>query len=216
MIPNLIVPVLNRYDLLQRMLFSIDYPVRDLMIIDNGSGPPYGLETNDWVKRAFYLPMPTNLGVAGSWNLGIKSFPHNNRWYFSSADTYYEPGALEAMTRALPSQITLTSAPPHWQTFVIGEEVVEKIGLFDEAYHPIYFEDNDYARRASEANIPIEFIEAPIGHDNSSTIHSDANYKRENDRTFSINRDLYRQKQNRNDYSVHGWTLTRRRQNSWD
>lgn len=216
MIPNLIVPVLNRYDLLQRMLDSIDYPIKDLLIIDNGDGPSHSLETNRWISRAYYLPIPTNLGVASSWNLGIKSLPHYNRWFFSSADTYYEPGALEAISQALPGDITLTSAPPHWQTFVIGEEVVERIGLFDEAFHPIYFEDNDYARRASEANIPIKFIQAPIGHDNSATIHSSQAYRRENDRTFVKNRDLYRRKQSRNDYSVHGWTLTRRRQNSWD
>jgi len=37
MIPNLIIPVLNRYDLLDRMLASIDYPVAHLLIIDNGA-----------------------------------------------------------------------------------------------------------------------------------------------------------------------------------
>jgi len=36
MIPNLIVPVLNRYDLLERFLQSLDYPIRDVLIIDNG------------------------------------------------------------------------------------------------------------------------------------------------------------------------------------
>jgi len=36
MIPVMVVPVLNRYDLLQRMLDSIDFPVADLLIIDNG------------------------------------------------------------------------------------------------------------------------------------------------------------------------------------
>ncbi len=37
MIPNLIVPVLNRYDLLQRFLDSLDYPIGHLLIIDNGA-----------------------------------------------------------------------------------------------------------------------------------------------------------------------------------
>jgi hypothetical protein len=37
MIPNLIIPVLNRYDLLERMLQSIDYPIAHLLIIDNGA-----------------------------------------------------------------------------------------------------------------------------------------------------------------------------------
>jgi hypothetical protein len=36
MLPNLIVPVLNRYDLLRRMFQSINYPIRDLLIVDNG------------------------------------------------------------------------------------------------------------------------------------------------------------------------------------
>lgn len=37
MLENLIVPVLNRYDLLERMIASIDYPIKHLLIIDNGA-----------------------------------------------------------------------------------------------------------------------------------------------------------------------------------
>jgi len=33
-----------------------------------------------------WLHMPSNLGVADSWNLGIKSFPHDDRWFFASND----------------------------------------------------------------------------------------------------------------------------------
>ena len=36
MVPVIIVPVLNRYDLLDRCLQSIDYPVETLIFIDNG------------------------------------------------------------------------------------------------------------------------------------------------------------------------------------
>jgi GT2 family glycosyltransferase len=199
------------------MLDSIDYPVRQLLIIDNGQKLGGNLtHENRYVRSVNVLSLPSNLGVAGSWNLGIKCLPHNNRWYFSSVDVTYGKGALETMSQALPTDITLNAHPPHWQTFVIGEAVVQKIGLFDEAYHPIYFEDNDYARRASEANVPIRFYEAPVSHENSSTINSDSQLRRENDRTFSENRKLFRDKQNRNDYSVHGWNLSRRRQLSWD
>ncbi len=42
MIENLIVPVLNRYDLLDRMVGSIDYPVEHLLIIDNGASACVG------------------------------------------------------------------------------------------------------------------------------------------------------------------------------
>jgi len=35
MLQNLIVPVLNRYDLLQRMFESLDYDIHHLLVIDN-------------------------------------------------------------------------------------------------------------------------------------------------------------------------------------
>lgn len=216
MISNLIVPVLNRYDLLQRMLSSIDYPIRHLFIIDNGDGPNEQLQIPDWVKEVTYAPMPSNLGVPGSWNLGIKSFPHNNRWFFSSADMVYEPGALELLGQAMPTDLTLVAQRPYWQTFVVGEAVVDKVGLFDEAFYPIYFEDNDYERRVRFAGLNVVYLEAPVGHDNSSTINSDEHFKRENGRTFQQNRNLMKLKERANDYSVHGWTLAGRRLNSWD
>ena len=50
MIENLIVPVLNRYDLLQRMLDSVDVKVEHLLVIDNGASvmaEPLELKPND-------------------------------------------------------------------------------------------------------------------------------------------------------------------------
>ena len=216
MIPNLIVPVLNRYDLLQRMLSTIDYPIRHLFIIDNGDGPSEVLQIPDWVREITYSPMPSNLGVAASWNLGIKSLPHSNRWFFSSSDMYYEKGALEKLSSALTTELTLSDIPPYFQTFVIGEEVIEKVGLFDEIFYPAYFEDNDFLRRLDEAGVPVNKISIPIGHDNSSTIRSDPKLQKLNDKTFSTNHDIYRHKQSRNDFSIYGWKLSARRLNSWD
>ena len=78
MLPNLIVPVLNRYDLLRRMLGSIDYPIRDLLIIDNGGKFEDMFDKDELpVKNLRVLMLPSNLGVAASWNLGIKLFPHD-------------------------------------------------------------------------------------------------------------------------------------------
>jgi len=35
-IPVMIVPILNRYDLLEEMLSLINYPIDNILIIDNG------------------------------------------------------------------------------------------------------------------------------------------------------------------------------------
>ncbi len=77
MVPVVIVPVLNRYDLLERCLQSIDYPVETLIIIDNGGQStlheyPWVIDRR-YVKNYHVWSMPTNLGVAPSWNIGIKA-----------------------------------------------------------------------------------------------------------------------------------------------
>jgi GT2 family glycosyltransferase len=207
---KLIVPVLNRYDLLQRMVSSIDYPIEHLLIIDNGKGMDC-LDTPKLVKEVTVLSMPSNQGVAGSWNLGIKSFPFEPVWFFSSADTTYLPGALEKLAQAEPGAITLTGSFPHWQTFAIGEEAVRKIGLFDENLYPIYFEDNDYTKRAEQHDIPIVYLDIAVNHDNSSTINSDPKLAQANGRTFSNNQQYF-------DTKLEGtwdWSLDRRRNNYW-
>jgi GT2 family glycosyltransferase len=205
---KLIVPVLNRYDLLQRMVESIDYPL-DLLIIDNGDALE-NLEYPNFVNLRV-LSMPTNQGVAGSWNLGIKLLPFEPVWFFGSADTVYHPGSLKKLAESKPDRITLNNQFPYWQTFAIGEEVIRRIGLFDENLFPIYFEDNDFMRRAEQAGIAMDYIVCPVDHDNSSTINSDSDYQRENSRTFIDNQNYYNAKtEGRWD-----WSLDRRRNNYW-
>ena len=212
MIPNLIVPVLNRYDLLQRMLDSVDVPVDHLLVIDNGAGA--NLTFSDNFKKATVLAMPANQGVAGSWNLGIKSFPYAQRWFIVSNDVVFEPGALEMLSQARRDEITLTGDAPHWQAFALGDEAVKDIGLFDESLFPAYFEDNDYMRRADFVGVNIRRLDLKIRHDNSSTIK--AGYMEKNAQTYFRNEKHYQSKIESNDYTAGGWSLEIRRANGWE
>jgi GT2 family glycosyltransferase len=212
MLENLIVPVLNRYDLLQRMLDSVDVSVDHLLIIDNGIGSD--LFFSDRFENVTVLDMPANLGVAGSWNLGIKSFPYAHRWFIVSNDVVFEPGALEQLSQARRNEITLTSDAPHWQAFVLGDEAVSDIGLFDESLFPAYFEDNDYARRAKFVGVNIRLLNIRVRHDNSSTIK--AGYMDKNAQTFTKNESYYRSKIDSNDYTAGSWSLEIRRANGWE
>jgi GT2 family glycosyltransferase len=212
MIENLIVPVLNRYDLLQRMLDSVDVPVEHLLVIDNGQGSD--LKFNQNFKKVTVLEMPANLGVSGSWNLGIKSFPYAHRWFIASNDVVFEPGALEQLSQARRDEITLTGDAPHWQAFALGDEAVNDIGLFDESLFPAYFEDNDYMRRAEFVGVNIRMIDIKLRHDNSSTIK--AGYQEKNAITYSRNERHYQSKIASNDYSAGAWSLEIRRENGWE
>jgi GT2 family glycosyltransferase len=214
MLENLIVPVLNRYDLLQRMLDSVDMPVDHLLIIDNGLGTDT-LEISDKFAKVTHLRMPANLGVAGSWNLGIKSFPYAHRWFMVSNDVVFQPGALEKLAQARRDEITLTADAPNWQAFALGDEAVTDIGLFDECgFYPAYFEDNDYMRRAEFAGVNIRKLDIDLHHDNSSTIK--AGYQEKNNKTFIANQGLYKAKIDANDYSSGTYSLEIRRANGWE
>jgi len=219
MLENLIVPVLNRYDLLERMVASIDFPVAHLLVIDNGASTvmhDVEIDIPDVVEHTTYLPMPANLGVAGSWNLGVKSFPYAERWFFASNDVVFRPGALEKLCGAGRGDVTLAGMFPHWQAFALGREAVGRVGLFDEGFFPAYFEDTDYERRCVQAGVPIVKLDVPVDHENSSTIKSDATFAQENSRTFVSNRELFDDKVARGDYSAGFWDVTRRRENGWE
>jgi len=219
MLPNLTVPVLNRYDLLQRMLSSIDYPVKHLLIIDNGASmvmEDMEVDVPDCVEFTTYLPMPANLGVAASWNLGIKSFPYDDRWFFASNDVVFKPGALERLCEARTDEITLSKMFPHWHAFSVGYEAVRRLGLFDEAFFPAYFEDNDYNTRANRFGVPIRKLDIPADHDNSSTLKSDSVFQALNGDTFARNQAYYQAKIKHQNFGPGGWDVERRRLNGWE
>jgi GT2 family glycosyltransferase len=193
------------------MLDSVDVPVEHLLVIDNGEGTDT-LEFSDKFAKVTHLRMPANLGVGGSWNLGIKSFPYAHRWFIASNDVVFLPGALERLSKAKRDELTLTADAPHFQCFALGDELVSDIGLFDECgFYPAYFEDNDYMRRVLFAGLNIRKIIMPITHDNSSTIK--AGYQDKNAKTFIANQAYYQSKLDNNDYTAGTWSLDIRREN---
>ena len=200
MIPNLIVPTLTRYDLLQRMLSSIDFPVGHVLIIDNGNMIDQ-LKLPAEIKELTALTMPANLGVAGSWNLGIKCFPFDSRWLIVSDDVVFPAGALERYNGLADSEkMQFFDVSPKWACFSVGQTVVEKAGLACELFHPAYFEDNDWERRIDHAGVVKEVLPIQVQHDNSSTLKSGFEHK--NSATFLANSVTFEKRAGSNDLPV--------------
>ena len=212
---KLIVPVLNRFDLLKRMLESIDVNAT-VFVINNSGAIQDDFEYDNPSIYVHWIELPSNLGVASSWNLGIKMLPFESRWYITSADCVFAPGDLELLQTAKRDALTLCDKFPHYQTFAIGDEVVNKVGLFDEGLHPIYFEDNDYERRIAYAGLRVDRLPLQLGHDNSSTINSDARLSLRNEVTFRNNQKYFQDKVNSGRFDEGRWQLQIRRVNSWD
>lgn len=196
------------------MLDSLDYPIRHLLVIDNNPDSRGQAAKPDCVEQMTWLHMPSNLGVADSWNLGVKSFPHDDRWFFASNDMWYRPGDLERLSEATTDALTLSQYYPYFHTFAVGESVIDRVGLFDARFYPAFFEDTDFKRRVELAGLPILALDVAPGHDNSSTLHSDPRFQARNADTFNRNQILYSRKVVEEDTSF-SWSLESRRLGEW-
>lgn len=196
------------------MLDTIDVKIQHLVLIDNGDNLDK-IRFPKLVKHVHYIPLPANLGVAGSWNLGIKVTPHHDRWFIASNDIMLAPGDLAMLADAKTNELTLTESFPGFQIFAVGEDVIREVGLFDENFHPAYFEDDDFKRRVKAKGFNIVTMPLGVKHDNSSTLRANSKFQKQNSRTFEDNELHFRRKVAGNDFTPGHWSLHRRRRNEW-
>jgi GT2 family glycosyltransferase len=215
-----VIPVLgfltySRFDLADRLLASIDYPVEHLVIVDNSGKREYQPVKPALVENLWLVQLPHGLGYSGGLNLIVKTTPFAPYWLLVNDDTVFQPGSLKKISERVDTDaINFLSIMPKWSGFVLGEGAVLKAGLFDERFHPIYFEDNDYERRLMAAGVKANFINAELGHDNSSTLNS--GFHSQNDKTYHANQRLYQSKVDANDLTAGEWDLGIRRVNAWE
>jgi glycosyltransferase involved in cell wall biosynthesis len=164
------VPVLSRYDLLERLLASAEAgtskPDRYL-IVDNGGKFDAGSAA---VTRAIargatvsVLSPGKNLGVAASWN-AILTAAHPATAIVSNDDITLGPETL-ARLAASDADFTIAEGPPHangWCLFAQTARCTERVGLYDTLFYPAYYEDTDYHRRLTLAGI--EPLRLPTDH----------------------------------------------------
>ena len=216
-----IIPVLNRYDLLERCIESLE-DVETLIVIDNGDGlPDYFLDTIQMrmiAKRRYLWKMPANLGVATSWNLGIKATPHATGWLLLNSDAHFDAMAFHTMANDTERADVVQAGVPPWCCTWISANAVRRVGLFCERFHPAYMEDVDWERRAKMLGVTFATSDAVVHHDNSSTIASDPVKAQRNRETHAANHALYEYRWSRSGGNVPAdmeWSLATRLQQSW-
>jgi GT2 family glycosyltransferase len=213
-VPVLIVPTLCRPELLTRLLSTLDVRVGHLVVIDNGRYWPRNARLPALSCRAAdkltVIELPSNLGVAGSWNLGIKSTPFAPWWAVCNDDVAWPPGSLAKL--ASVSGPGVLAAVRGFAAFTVGEDVVRKVGLFDERIHPAYYEDDDYCRRAAAAGVELTKVDVPLHHDGSASLGVSGGRA---EGTSKANREFYAAKESANDLTA-GWDIDRRRALAWD
>lgn len=209
-VPLLIVPILNRPDLLKRLLNSIDHPVQTLAIIDNSRGSANEAAVRTCLDQleqaghpqicAIEIARPFgNLGVAASWNLALRAFPACPASLIVNNDITFAPGLLAEATHQInttrPEFLPLMPPPQEFSAFLITALCWNRIGLFDPAFHPAYCEDLDYRDRL-RADPGVRWLQAPAlqqamaacNREHSTTIGSDPALAERNRASFALNR----------------------------
>jgi GT2 family glycosyltransferase len=214
-IPVLGFCTLKRFDLADRLLASIDYPVEHLVIIDNSGLQTWNPAKPDNVANLWLIRVPFGLGLVGAWNLIVKSTPYAPYWVLVNDDAWFDPGALKTIANEVDTQaLNFLDIVPSWSAVVFGEGMVEKVGLYDERFYPLYFDDNDLERRVDHAGVPKKTIQAKVHHENSSTLKS--GFEQANTRSYKNNHYIYNWKETNQDFTQGEWSLAIRRANRWD
>jgi hypothetical protein len=165
-IPMIGVPIINRGDLLRRMVASIDYPVGLLVILVNEHPVKVQEDVEQAVRdlmfdsvagkypfigevRIMRNAASRNLGVAASWNLLGRFSVGLPYCIFVGNDIQFAPGDLKKMRRATMERLDHVMLFGNWghSFFAITELAWKLVGDFDENIYPAYLEDCDHSRR---------------------------------------------------------------------
>lgn len=152
---NIIIPTINRKDLLLESLATIDTQTMyfdNILVIDNGNQNIIQDVSDLYMfkeqKLIIYNPNQ-NLGVAGSWNFGINFYKNSDYLLILNDDIVISHDQLKRIQdNLLTKKFWLATGNFLWSMFTLSKECWEyflnKDGyVFDANFYPAYFEDND-------------------------------------------------------------------------
>ena len=151
----------------KRLYESIDFPVDNFVIFNNNGKGEIDSEldklqnlNHPFVSKLKVVHMPSNIGVASSWNLIIKSYLMSPYWIIVNDDVAFTPGLLQEMHDvALDMEVGMIHGyggdfnQGSYDLFLIKDWVIQEYGLFDENLYPAYCEDADYIMRLHNKDI---------------------------------------------------------------
>lgn len=207
-IPFIGIPVLNRGDLLRRSLMSFDYPVRRIVVVNNGNDPSVAEALDELLalpqfQESLMIYRPGyNMGVAASWNWLCRHSAVDCPYrMLVGNDMLFEPGALQKFhefTEPRAQEYAMVRCFQGYGILALTERGIRNVGPFDESFYPAYFEDNDHHYRLrllgekdTDVSIPLFHGEQGKG---SCTINSDPELARRNSITFGNNYAYYGRK----------------------
>lgn len=151
---QIVMPIYKELPHIERNLESLN-DWEHLLIVDNS--------VDKWCKKfegrgCKIEYRPENIGVARSWNIGLKEGKEYT--FVVSSSVYFPNGFIEVadklrklIAEGVPNVEYGVFTNLGWHCNAITQKTVEICGYFDENFYPAYEEDVDYARRLYVANL---------------------------------------------------------------
>jgi GT2 family glycosyltransferase len=160
------IPVLNRGDLLRRLVMSVDLDA-EILVILNCMGP-VDPSTEDAVGeleqggRVRVDRIAGNLGVAGSWNRILSEF--GGDCLICNNDIEFTAGVLRESMECVARKREIV-IHHLWAAacFYVTLDFPKVMGWFDENIYPAYHEDQEIALRGAALGVPRAIIEEAKG-----------------------------------------------------
>lgn len=173
------VPVLKRYDLLEKLIASAEAGTLKpdtYLIVDNGGELRSRLERSQPLDLArargaevLVLSPVQNIGVAASWN-AILEKAGDEPVVISNDDVELDRRTLEDLMDAYEvrlDELLISDAGADaggWCLFIQSPELMKTVGPYDESFSPAYYEDSDYRWRMKLVGIEPALVEASFKH----------------------------------------------------
>lgn len=163
-------PVIRRYDLLWRLLKSVERselkPDR-VVVVDNGCK----IDEHPWRSMATDIVHPgKNIGCSGAWNTLLDHVASSDDIVIvSNDDITLSPDSLSMIVDGFQQSDFV--AGHGFSLFAMRRRLVDQIGFFDEHFFPAYFEDNDYTWRMKLAGFKHHVVDGKADHVGSASLH---------------------------------------------
>lgn len=195
---NICIPVLNRYDLLDKLLVSLlssTMKPSGVYIIDNGGNLSIRRELVS-LNIAVHRPNG-NIGVAKSWNWFLKNVKDVR--VISNDDVVFYPDSLEKLVKHYDKNYLVypngvENGINSFSCFMLPDNIVKNVGYFDEEFFPAYYEDNSYHLRMKQKGFDIKLAkDSLVSHFKSGTLDAFSKQEmEEHHKRFRRNTELYK------------------------
>lgn len=200
MIPVLGIALYNRRDLLQRCLDSVDFPVKRLIVVNNGNESLHELKVPDAIQMWDEKVGQGNIGCAGGWNYLQNAAFHIHRQDYlllCGNDVAWAPGDLQRMHQTVVDfpEADYVFGNHSFSNFIIKKSGFQKCRWFDENFIYGYYEDSDMWQRViREKALAIHAAGLFAHHEGSATIKSDRKLEHSMKDIFRQNATYYAKK----------------------